>query len=32
MNQIFKTWNLPEEEESARVEALTKYFDGVPVE
>jgi hypothetical protein len=32
MDQIFKRFNFPEEEKSARVEEVAKYFDGVPVE
>jgi hypothetical protein len=32
MNEIFRNMNLSEEEKSARVEQLTQYFKGVPVE
>ena len=32
MDQIFKKFNLPPEENSARVEQVAQYFDGVPVE
>jgi len=32
MNEIFRKWNLPDDEKSARVELLTQYFANVPVE
>jgi|SRR6266851_6988778 len=32
MNEIFKKWNLPEEEKSARVEQIAQYYRAVPVE